>query len=534
MPEDIDADPTPAPEPWADLHDALRHGDADRVRALIEAGADVRYKRKKGFDALLDAVYSHEVQRNPRLLEVLRLLVEHGADLSGESDYSETGLRVLSRIGRFDAVRLLLDAGADRSQLQWTRLHEAVALGTLADVEAAIDAGVPLEDGDWWSRTAWLIALLMGDLAKAKLLRDRGADPNARGRCGNTPLYYAIQGGHPDVLRWLLRQGADVNQTDEYGRTALMEAIGRSDLECVDILLAAGADVNVNAKTGTALESAGSREIIRRLLDAGADPKDLGCRGQRILIGLREDRKALVVVSPDDLRRALARADREALAGISPEDFRKARARRFGSTNPERMREPFWEAMVRRGAGAYTARKHFGAEQDLKSEPVWCADRFGQSLTLLPDGRAIQIAGEHEDFYDPDFCIYNDVFVHGPGEELAIYGYPEDVFPPTDSHTATLIGDAIYVIGSLGYAGTRRLGETPVYRLDVHTLRMDRLAGHGDAPGWIYKHRATALGRHAIRVWGGKVATERDGEESHDPNPGAFVLDLERLHWDRE
>jgi hypothetical protein len=35
--------------------------------------------------------------------------------------------------------------------------------------------------------------------------------------------------------------------------------------------------------------------------------------------------------------------------------------------------------------------------------------RFGQSLTFLPDGRAVQIGGEHVDFYYPVFCIYNDV-----------------------------------------------------------------------------------------------------------------------------
>ena len=43
--------------------------------------------------------------------------------------------------------------------------------------------------------------------------------------------------------------------------------------------------------------------------------------------------------------------------------------------------------------------------------PVWCFSRFGTSLTELPDGRFVQIGGEHEDFYDPDFCIYNDVTV---------------------------------------------------------------------------------------------------------------------------
>ena len=58
------------------------------------------------------------------------------------------------------------------------------------------------------------------------------------------------------------------------------------------------------------------------------------------------------------------------------------------------------------------------------------AQRFGQSLTLLPDGPALQFGGEHEDYYDPDFCIYNDVFVHEGDGSITIYGYPESAFPP--------------------------------------------------------------------------------------------------------
>ena len=77
-------------------------------------------------------------------------------------------------------------------------------------------------------------------------------------------------------------------------------------------------------------------------------------------------------------------------------------------------------------------RKRFDPAAGYPAAPGWCADRFGQSLTLLPDGRAVQVGGEHEDHYDPDFCIYNDVFVHGPDGDLAIYGYPADVFPPSD------------------------------------------------------------------------------------------------------
>ena len=90
---------------------------------------------------------------------------------------------------------------------------------------------------------------------------------------------------------------------------------------------------------------------------------------------------------------------------------------------------------------------------------------------------------------------------------------------------------AIYVIGSLGYQGTRRYGETPVYRLNVHTLRMERLDASGESPGWIYKHRAVAEGVNEIRVWGGMVVTGSDNTESHDQNLGFFVLELDRLRW---
>jgi hypothetical protein len=388
---------------------------------------------------------------------------------------------------------------------------EAVAVGSLADVRTALEMGAALEVRDYWSRTAWLIAVLTGDIGKAKLLREWGADPKARGRCGCPPLFYAIRGHHPDVLRWLLEEGPDVHQVDEFGTTSLIEAVESDNLECVQILLDAGADVEVNA-AGTALSRAGSREIIMRLLDAGADPADAN---QRVILGLSD-------------------CAEEAVATISPDDFQCAFTRHFGRSNPERMSVPFWQAMIRCGVSAYEARRRFEKTIGPLAEPVWCAQRYGQSLTLLPDGRAVQIGGEHEDFYDQDFCIYNDVFVHEPDGSVTAYGYPESVFPPTDFHTATLIGDSIYVIGSLGYRGTRRFGETPLYRLDVRTLQIERLEARGEAPGWIYKHRAVTILPNGIYVWDGKVATGSDRSESHEKNLASFVLDLDRLLWHLE
>ncbi|KAF2123192.1 hypothetical protein BDV96DRAFT_562093 [Lophiotrema nucula] len=160
---------------------------------------------------------------------------------------------------------------------------------------------------------------------------------------------------------------------------------------------------------------------------------------------------------------------------------------------------------------------------DMYPHPIWCNSRMGQSLTKLPDGTVVEIGGEHEDFYDPDFMIYNDVIVHGPnftatgltGKEIkpyAIYSYPEDVFPPTDFHTATYVPDlnAIFIIGCLGYGGKKskastERGETPVYRLDVGTWKITKVDTAGEGPGWIRSHMASLECGEEIRVSGKEV-----------------------------
>ncbi len=187
--------------------------------------------------------------------------------------------------------------------------------------------------------------------------------------------------------------------------------------------------------------------------------------------------------------------------------------------------------MIRAGLSAYGAAKLLREDAMPDVHPIFCAQRFGQSITFLPDGRIIQIGGEHEDYYDPDFCIYNDVFVHSPEGTIDIFNYPEDDFPPTDFHTATLVDDFVYVVGSLGYQGRRQFGETPVFRLNTRTLRIERIATRGDAPGWIFEHRAEATGEDTIRISGGKIAVGGKNGEEHLENDRSFILDLNTFTW---
>jgi hypothetical protein len=187
--------------------------------------------------------------------------------------------------------------------------------------------------------------------------------------------------------------------------------------------------------------------------------------------------------------------------------------------------------MIRAGVSAYAAACHFDGQRRWDEPAVWCAKRFGQSISFLPDGRIVQVGGEHEDAYDPDFCIYNDVFVHHPDGRIDIHGYPEDLFPPTDFHSASQVGDELILIGSLGYPAQRAFDSTPVFSLSLTDLRLRRLPIGGMAPGWIYKHRAQLCGPRQISVNGGTVATIQEGRETHEDNSRTFVLDLDTARW---
>lgn len=491
--------------------------DLQKLAELIDGGADVRYQKEHGYDALINAAHGHDVLNNPQLLDILNLLIANGASLTGMTTYGESCVRVLSRIGRFDAVQLLLKAGANPEDVKFTPLIEAVAFGTLTDKETLVQSGVALEARDHWERTPWLFAIQTGDIGKAKFLLEHGADRDARGRCGKPPMFYAIENGHAPTVEWLLEIGTDIEQTDDFGHTALSTAVEHCDYETLTILLEAGANVDQQWKTGTALSYASTRSIAMKLLEAGADPKELSSDARRAILGFSSELE-MELLKP------------------SQSDLASYRFRCFGKHNPEVMNNTFWEGMIRSGASANQARESLGIEERFygRYTEIWCAQRFGQSLTFLPDGRIVQIAGEHEDDYDPDFCIYNDVFVHSPDGSIVIYGYPESVFPPTDFHTATAIGNAIYLIGSLGYPAARRYGLTPVYRLDTITFEMEPLQTIGECPGWIYQHRAVASATAEIRVSGGKILSLQDDHEAQSDNAKVFFLDVERKVWSVE
>lgn len=210
--------------------------------------------------------------------------------------------------------------------------------------------------------------------------------------------------------------------------------------------------------------------------------------------------------------------------------FLEWRSPRFGNANPQRMNNPVWEWLIRSRANSYAAMQRFNCPSACEAGPTWCFERFGQSKTELADGRTVFIAGEHEDSYDPDFCIYNDVVVQRPNGDLDILGYPREVFTPTDFHSATVIGDRIVLIGSLGYPEDRKFGSTQVLQLKLSDFQISQITASGEAPGWIHRHEAELRGEDVV-IRGGIIDRGHKGEWIE--NIDDWALDLGSSRWRR-
>jgi ankyrin repeat protein len=496
----------------SDLFWAIKSGQIDKVQLLLDLGADVTEVNEHGYDTLINAMFS-EAEGSDRIA-LVEFLIAKGAPLNGQTSYSESALSVASYHGWFELIQVLLAAGGDRSFLGWTDLMEAIALGTIADVETQLAAGADLTVVDRWARTPWLLSLQAGDVSKAQRLLAAGSNPLAVGRCGKLPLMYVLESDNLSLLKWAISLGLDVNASNEFGETALIAAVQWDRVEAVAILLAAGANVSQTKKypNETAINFAISIEMVEQLLAAGADLADLEPCNRPLITK---------VAVPDEWT-------------LDDRAYRTDKHRRFGDRNPEEMSIPFWREMVKFRRGAYIARRHYGDTNVLVEgvwdSAVWCFERFGQSITWLPDGRAIEIAGEHEDYYDTDFCIYNDVVVYDGRGKFTICGYPKDIFPPTDFHSATLIDNWIYIIGNLGYKSDRIIGETPVYRLNCTSLAIEAVVTRGDSPGWISNHHAI-LQDHYIHISGGSVWATQQEKPSLLNNSKQYILDVDQSFW---
>jgi ankyrin repeat protein len=156
-------------------------------------------------------------------------------------------------------------------------VFEAAALGETSRVKELVKKdreSVRRHSSDGW--TALHLAAFMGHRQTAEALLEMGAELSAfsKNQMANQPLHAALAGKTDRaVVEMLLQRGADVNARGASGVTPLHLAASRGDGVLCDLLISKGADPAARMDDGTTAEAlAGKRghsavaEQLRRYL----------------------------------------------------------------------------------------------------------------------------------------------------------------------------------------------------------------------------------------------------------------------------
>jgi ankyrin repeat protein len=119
-----------------------------------------------------------------------------------------TCLRQAARYGHLDICRLLIDKGAHieaKDSSGWTSLHYAAEKGHLEIARLLCDRGADIEARSNSGRRLLHIAAMCGYISIVKeLIEVRNAEINARTDYGETALAFARDGGHSDIVAYLV------------------------------------------------------------------------------------------------------------------------------------------------------------------------------------------------------------------------------------------------------------------------------------------------------------------------------------------
>jgi ankyrin repeat protein len=198
------------------LMSLARAGDDKRVSLLLKVGADVDARDTRGSTAL-------HIASSKGHAPVVRRLLDKGMDVEGTDVHGYTPLHIASYEGQASVVYALLAKGADASAVDkwgYTSLSLAIRAGRTAVVSLLLEAGVDpngreITDNRGEDDVTNVSIPLMeaaGDFKTSRapivhLLLRHGANVNAEGSLGCTPLHSASWGSDESLFRLFLDLG---------------------------------------------------------------------------------------------------------------------------------------------------------------------------------------------------------------------------------------------------------------------------------------------------------------------------------------
>src|ERR1035437_10604970 len=182
---------------------------------------------------------SHEKEEEPSNMRGF-CLIAVAACLSVMASAQTTADELIQAIRNNDlaSLKARLAKGADvntRDQRGSTLLMHAAAFGSSEAVKLLLESGAQVNAKNGLEATALILGA--GNAEKARMLVENGADVNAHSKLGRTPLMVAAScGGCSATVKLLLDKGADPKAADKQGNTALNEAAWADNSASVKLL----------------------------------------------------------------------------------------------------------------------------------------------------------------------------------------------------------------------------------------------------------------------------------------------------------
>uniref|UniRef100_A0A6Q2X478 Euchromatic histone-lysine N-methyltransferase 2 n=1 Tax=Esox lucius TaxID=8010 RepID=A0A6Q2X478_ESOLU len=231
------------------LYPAAKQGEVQRVLLMLMEGIDPTYQAEsQNRRSALHAA----AQRG--LLEVCYMLVQAGAKLDVQDKSMRTPLLEAIVNNHVDVTKYLVQSGACVYQTEedgYTGLHHASKLGNLEIVTLLLETGqvdINAQDSGGWTPIIW--AAEHKHIQVIRALLNRGADVTLKDKEMNVCLHWASFAGCAEIAEMVLNAGCPLSSVNMHGDTPLHIAAREGFFECVTLFLSRGADIDIMNREG--------------------------------------------------------------------------------------------------------------------------------------------------------------------------------------------------------------------------------------------------------------------------------------------
>ncbi|KAK4076779.1 uncharacterized protein Triagg1_4382 [Trichoderma aggressivum f. europaeum] len=248
---------------------AIMLENMELVKLLVENGADVNQKIDYERTPVYMATYKNHV-------EIVRYLLSHNADPNITWSNGITPLWHAARQGYSEIVRLLIEAKADiharNDEYGWTALH--TVFDSTETVRVLLEYGADINKMDKREATPLGLGINSNQVNAVKMmLSESKIEPNWSIPSTQRAIRRAVRDGYTDIVSSVLEAGANVDLVDDDNTQLAFWAMSRNDDNMIRTLIEFGADLSHKDKDGdTALHNIRKQTplaSIRRVVNAG-------------------------------------------------------------------------------------------------------------------------------------------------------------------------------------------------------------------------------------------------------------------------